>query len=402
MLSAWSEWSTCSKDCDGGEQERTRKVESPALGGGRPCEGDLKQVRGICTIRGCAQQEYRQDFVCPRGGAGSAPLKTPQRGIIFRIYFTEYYPRVQRLHVRRRHQLRVGRLGCVVCVQQELRGRQQNAQPHDRAGPAQWRQAVRPQRNERDCAVQPAGLNLGILLFLSAVMSFALSEAVWKYIYISNARFTHALGTNYPSLSPRSAASRKTASSPSGVSGMPVRAPVFVWSELSSPRRVSVSQRFSVWRFADSVIARIFISVVPVSSFFPASLAGNGIRHRARHVVKFPTNLGKPCEGSMKEIEACNVGLCDPSLNAPDPVDCEIGEWSSFGECSATCGGGVQIRIYCWLSRSPTHWSAYTCRHCEYSRQVRFETYESSPHFQKAPEKSSRLQCTGEGAATGT
>lgn len=46
MLSAWSEWSECSADCDSGEQERTRTVEIPASGGGKPCDGDLKEVRG--------------------------------------------------------------------------------------------------------------------------------------------------------------------------------------------------------------------------------------------------------------------------------------------------------------------------------------------------------------------
>lgn len=45
-LSAWSEWSTCSAECDGGEQKRTRHVAVKARFGGKPCEEVVQEIRG--------------------------------------------------------------------------------------------------------------------------------------------------------------------------------------------------------------------------------------------------------------------------------------------------------------------------------------------------------------------
>ena len=51
VLSGWEEWSTCSAECDGGKQERTRSIETPASGGGT-CEGELSEER-ICNTDSC-------------------------------------------------------------------------------------------------------------------------------------------------------------------------------------------------------------------------------------------------------------------------------------------------------------------------------------------------------------
>lgn len=41
---------------------------------------------------------------------------------------------------------------------------------------------------------------------------------------------------------------------------------------------------------------------------------------------------------SLSETEVCNTQKC------PDPIDCEVSEWTSWTACSKTCGGGEKSR----------------------------------------------------------
>ena len=41
----------------------------------------------------------------------------------------------------------------------------------------------------------------------------------------------------------------------------------------------------------------------------------------------------------MREVRSCNHDvMCDA------PVDCEVGAWEEWSACTATCGGGEQVR----------------------------------------------------------
>lgn len=50
VLGKWSVWSDCSKDCGGGEQERTRECEGPFYGG-KDCDGKRKEVQNCNVIK---------------------------------------------------------------------------------------------------------------------------------------------------------------------------------------------------------------------------------------------------------------------------------------------------------------------------------------------------------------
>jgi len=63
---------------------------------------------------------------------------------------------------------------------------------------------------------------------------------------------------------------------------------------------------------------------------------GGGNRERSRNKTQESVFGGKPCEGSSKEEEKCNIMGC--------PVLCEWGGWSEWKSCSKTCGGGTRNR----------------------------------------------------------
>merc|ERR1712038_759508 len=45
---------------------------------------------------------------------------------------------------------------------------------------------------------------------------------------------------------------------------------------------------------------------------------------------------GEPCAGMGEQFRSCKIKEC--------PVDCVIGVWSSYSECSTTCGMGTMFR----------------------------------------------------------
>ncbi len=72
------------------------------------------------------------------------------------------------------------------------------------------------------------------------------------------------------------------------------------------------------------------------SSFSSCSAAcGGGTQTRTRTVITPAANGGAACP-VLEESQACNGFPC--------PVDCVVSDWSEWGTCSATCGGGTQTR----------------------------------------------------------
>lgn len=62
---------------------------------------------------------------------------------------------------------------------------------------------------------------------------------------------------------------------------------------------------------------------------------GGGIRTRTRSILRPPTGNGRICP-RIRDEEDCGIGAC--------PIDCKPGNWSLWSDCSALCGLGTKMR----------------------------------------------------------
>uniref|UniRef100_A0A8C3XYG7 Hemicentin-1 n=1 Tax=Catharus ustulatus TaxID=91951 RepID=A0A8C3XYG7_CATUS len=85
----------------------------------------------------------------------------------------------------------------------------------------------------------------------------------------------------------------------------------------------------------------------PWSSWGTCSRTCNGgqmRRHRSCDNPR-PASGGRACAGTDVQIQRCSTDLC--------PVDGNWGQWQSWNQCSASCGGGQQTRVRLCSSPAP-------------------------------------------------
>jgi len=66
-----------------------------------------------------------------------------------------------------------------------------------------------------------------------------------------------------------------------------------------------------------------------------SDVCGNGTQARNRSIEVYPAYGGDDCP-LLEESRPCNEQPC--------PIDCEVGNWTEYGNCTAECDGGNQTR----------------------------------------------------------
>ena len=59
---------------------------------------------------------------------------------------------------------------------------------------------------------------------------------------------------------------------------------------------------------------------------------GGGVQTRSKTILRHGEYGGHECPGT-DQVQPCNEQPC--------PVDCQVTQWSSWSECSVSCGGGM-------------------------------------------------------------
>ncbi|CAD7963511.1 unnamed protein product [Amoebophrya sp. A25] len=266
-LEQWGSWSECSHSCDGGQMERTRKVDIPPMYGGKPCAGDLVEIKG-CNEQPCGKGI---DCVWEDWGKWGSCSKTCGGGEKERSRLIKTAPR----------------FGGQLCAAEDM-------------------QEVAA-CNEQACE-KPIDCEMGDWAEWSACSSTC-NGIKTRDRQIKTYPDHDGKACEGGLKEVQSCLGDQETCNPEFVPKEPVQCELSEWSNWTECSKS----------------------------------CGGGTREKSRKIVKYPLHGGDGCDGALTVIDSCNEEKCKPK-KVIEPIDCRWSEWDEWSGCSTSCGGGEKSR----------------------------------------------------------
>eukprot|EP00927_Polykrikos_kofoidii_P046142 TRINITY_DN40342_c0_g1_i1.p1 TRINITY_DN40342_c0_g1~~TRINITY_DN40342_c0_g1_i1.p1 ORF type:complete len:1783 (+),score=246.39 TRINITY_DN40342_c0_g1_i1:177-5525(+) len=313
--SAWSDWSSCTRPCGGGNFRRHRSIVSEASDGGRPCNQGESSMIGACNPKPCSEEIFACEWSawsswskCTRGGdvvscGGGQRKRTRLSAVVREMARSD---------------------ADVKAILSKSLGVGEDSSEHNIATNAdrQRRATLDVREEDRDKSdhsditchefqndLEPCAQNR--CAEISPVNCTWSSWSSWSSCACDNIQERHRVIAYY------------AVGGGAQCEGPEVQA---VPCSAHCDEGPAMDCEHSPW--------------TPWSAC-PVTCGGGqvlGFVVRFRTVTQYPRGSGEPCDGGTNESQPCSLAPC------PKGVDCDWGQWTLWSDCSASCGGGERSR----------------------------------------------------------
>jgi len=322
-ISEWTEWDECEKTCGGGQQHRHRQIHRYAAKGGLDCPAELMQTRGCaaapCSAKDCELSDWSSWETCSTScGAGQ---KKRMRMVL--------------------HSRSAGGLGCRAALSQAVPCQENLACPKQDCEWNEWTEwsscscSCGGGQRTRDRSIKKSPRGGGEPCQLRDREEVAPCN-------------THACKDPKCVDGAWSEWSEWSPCSKSCGGGVTFRTRKVATSASECGAPASGNDRETAFCSVDeSCEAAVDCTFTDWGGWSACSATCSGTKRRSRRISRYGRGNGAFCVGGLKETSPCNPtpdGTPPAECAQAPAVHCLLGEWSEWGACSATCGGGRSSR----------------------------------------------------------
>jgi Spondin-like TSP1 domain/Thrombospondin type 1 domain len=354
-LTEWQDWSECSTECGPGVQTRARSIETPALNGGTECETPMAEVKECqkkpCPVE-CVMSEWSEWSACSKDCGPGTQVRS-RRVLTPAAHGAEECP--TDVQETRACEVKPCAVDCKVspwtdwstCSQPCGPGIQTRARSVDIDAMHGGAVCPAPMAESRPCNERPCPVDCKV----SEWSAWSACSAACGGGTQTRSRTVETDTAHGGDACPELTESRVCNSNP-----CPVDCKVGAWSEWSACSKECGPGEQTRTRIIDTASAHgglecpalsekrecqnkpcpVHCTVSEWTDWSACSkTCGPGTQTRTRTVTTQPQHDGDACP-ALVEDQPCNVKPC--------AVDCKVGDWSSWSSCSKACGGGQQTR----------------------------------------------------------
>lgn len=336
-LGKWSSWSDCSRTCDSGQRSRNRTISKPAANGGKPCDGPMDEI-DVCGIEPC-----------------KAPIDCEWHD-------WEDWGACSRCDGERHRSRTVATFGnargkpCSAGASKEAQ--QCNECPKMKTFWCIWDDWTTGGTCSTTCGHGGVQKRSRQLKATEVAPRMAVNHSTSEAAASSATAVGSVTGVNATCSGSEVSFETCTDQPPCGEQCKPKHCKFTDWSDWSSSSCDGLCHRKRAVEHEANECGRPCAGELSSTKACPNDTcdaeqdcargdwsswtectSAQGQRLRRRKIEQDAGPLGHACEGSVAATEPC------AHLNATEStVDCRLSEWSSWTDCSRTCGGGSQER----------------------------------------------------------